>query len=393
MKNLTIVQIIRLAGMATWVLYPVGILFAFANRQGPYMALSAQDWLLLASLTLFGVCFWISMQDIPVSSPGLRNYVLLALQLAASLGVAFPVGDAGLVYLLAAEIPLVLKRQQAIKWILIQCAITVPWTWVIFFTGHYEVVGEFRNVPEFVQIGMISVAIIVWQLFAFSVGWFAANETRNRRELAYLNMELLAARLSLEEKSRVEERLRISRELHDVMGHHLVALNLQHELATRTLQDEFKSPILAASRIAKELLSETRKIVSVLRQDPTDDLMKFVATLQSKIPHPVIHCEMLNTFDIPNEIQHAFLRCIQEAVSNAIRHSSAGNIWIKLVRKDSILHLSIRDDGANCINITPGNGITGMRERIEQLGGKLSIATGISSGCQVLIEAQVLESK
>jgi signal transduction histidine kinase len=386
MKRLSIVQIIRSAGAMAWMLYPIGIILIFANRSSPLGDLSFGDILAFVALLTFGICFWVNMRDIPLNNPTGRHFVLLAMQLLASFGAALYFGDAGLLYVLAAEIPLVLKREQSVKWIVWQAVLSIPWSWFVFANGYYEASGEFKNISPTIQAGMVSIAVVTWQLFAFSVGWLAANETRNRRELARLNMELLAARQSLEEKSRVEERLRISRELHDVMGHHLVALNLQLELANRTIPNAEPSPITTAIKIAKDLLAEARKIVSVLRQEQTNDLTSFILTLQGTIPYPAIYLEVPEHLEAPNEVQHAFLRCIQEAVSNTLRHSNASKIWITLSQDAEHFHLSIQDDGAGFDDVPAGNGIAGMRERVEQLAGTMSLASSRGQGCRIDID-------
>jgi signal transduction histidine kinase len=386
MKKLSVVKLLRIAGMMAWLMYPVGMIVMFVNQPVPLEATPSGDWkdaVAIVSLLVFGPCFWFNMRNIPVSTPSKHHFILLALQLAAAMGVSMCVGDTGLTYVVAAEIPLVMKRDQSIKWMAVQALITLPWTWLIYESGLFAKVSEFQSLPPALLIGVTALVVITWQGFAFTIGWLAADEARNRRELARLNMELLAARQSLEEKSRVEERLRISRELHDVMGHHLVALNLQLELANRTIPNAEPSPITTAIKIAKDLLAEARKIVSVLRQEQTNDLTSFILTLQGTIPYPAIYLEVPEHLEAPNEVQHAFLRCIQEAVSNTLRHSNASKIWITLSQDAEHFHLSIQDDGAGFDDVPAGNGIAGMRERVEQLAGTMSLASSRGQGCRI----------
>lgn len=396
MKKLTVVQLLRIAGMLAWLMYPIGMIVMFANQPVPFEATPSGDWkdtIALVSLLVFGPCFWINMRNIPVSTPSKHHFILLALQLAAAMGFSMCVGDSALMYVVAAEIPLVMKRKQAIKWMAAQALLTLPLTWLIYESGHFAKVSEFESLPPALLIGVTALVVITWQLFAFTVGWLAADEARHRRELARLNMELFAARHSLAEKSRVEERLRISRELHDVMGHHLVALNLQLELASRTSQNENNSHISTASKVAKDLLAEARKIVSVLRQEPQDDLAHLLRSLQSSIPYPAIHLEIQSGWEAPNEVQHAFLRCIQEAVSNTLLHSNANNIWIALEHDAESLHLSIKDDGVGFDKIPAGNGLTGMQERIDQLAGTMLVTSQRDQGCVIKIDVPIKDRK
>jgi signal transduction histidine kinase len=380
MKKLTVVQLLRIAGMLAWLMYPIWFIVMLTAHPDPMGVSSSEDWegvVALLSLLVFGVCFWGNMRDIPVSAPSRQHFILLALQLVSAMGVSMFVGDSGLMYVLAAEIPLVMKREQSIKWISVQALLTLPWTWLIYETGHFVQVSELQALPPALLIGVTALVVISWQLFAFTIGWLAADEARHRRELARLNMELFAAHHSLAEKSRVEERLSISRELHDVMGHHLVALNLQLELASRTNRNENNSHILTASKVARDLLAEARKIVGVLRQEPQEDLAQLLHSLQSSIPYPAIHLDIQAGWEAPNEVQHAFLRCIQEAVSNTLRHSNASAVWIELRSSDGSLHLSVWDNGDSYAAAPEGTGLTGMRERVERLAGTMRI-----SGCQ-----------
>ena len=77
---------------------------------------------------------------------------------------------------------------------------------------------------------------------------------------------------------------------------------------------------------------------------------------------------------------HTVLRCVQEIITNAIRHSAAGNLWIELARTDTGVAIRARDDGRGAKEIRPGHGLTGMRERLEQVGGQLEIETQAAKG-------------
>ncbi len=74
------------------------------------------------------------------------------------------------------------------------------------------------------------------------------------------------------------------------------------------------------------------------------------------------------------------LRCAQELVTNAVRHSQATNLWIGLERSPEGISLTVRDDGSGTGELIPGNGINGMRERLRELGGRLDISTGPKLG-------------
>ena len=74
------------------------------------------------------------------------------------------------------------------------------------------------------------------------------------------------------------------------------------------------------------------------------------------------------------------LRCLQEIITNAIRHAAASNLWIELSRTGNGIAIRARDDGRGTRELRPGHGLTGMRERLEQVGGKLEIETQPGKG-------------
>jgi signal transduction histidine kinase len=69
------------------------------------------------------------------------------------------------------------------------------------------------------------------------------------------------------------------------------------------------------------------------------------------------------------------LRCAQEIATNAARHAAAENLWIELQQREGVLELRARDDGKGAADVQPGNGLRGMRERLERAGGALTIET------------------
>src|SRR4030095_15871945 len=105
------------------------------------------------------------------------------------------------------------------------------------------------------------------------------SEAAARDELATVNRELLSTRALLAESSRVEERLRISRDLHDTLGHHLTALSLQLDVASRLTEGKAADHVRQAHAIAKLLLSDVRNVVSELRGSARVDITQAIRSL------------------------------------------------------------------------------------------------------------------
>jgi signal transduction histidine kinase len=184
--------------------------------------------------------------------------------------------------------------------------------------------------------------------------------------------------------SRLAERERISRELHDTLGHHLTALSLNLEAASHLAQDNALVQIQRAQSVTKRLLSDVRGVVSALRGEDPIGLAHALKTLAASVPAPQIHLLIAEDLTINEPLRaHTVLRCIQEIITNTIRHAAAANLWIELARTDSGIAIRARDDGRGAKDVQPGHGLTGMRERLEQVGGRLEIETQPARGFRI----------
>jgi signal transduction histidine kinase len=217
------------------------------------------------------------------------------------------------------------------------------------------------------------------QLFVVHSAQVARSERSARHEL-----ELAQRRLA--ESSRDAERLRIARELHDVMGHHLTALSLTLEAGAHAPAEDREQALLEAQVLTKRLLRDVRQVVSALREAPVDfepELRRLAAEARGVRVH-------LPSFEATpglagGEAGRVLLRCAQEAVTNAVRHGGAANLWLELEASAGGLRLVARDDGRPGGPVEPGHGLAGLRERVEELGGR--IRWGAAEGGGFRIEA------
>jgi signal transduction histidine kinase len=225
------------------------------------------------------------------------------------------------------------------------------------------------------------------QVFAVMTGQIARRESVARQriaevherlraahtELAAAHAELGAAQARLAETSRTEERLRISRDLHDLVGHQLSALALNLEVASHVAEGAAVEPVQRSRRIAKDLLADVRAVVSRLRED-SPDLRTAISAVATHIPHPVIHLDIPDALVVPpGPARDALVRSIQEALTNAVRHSTADNVRVRVRQNGTAVTAEIHDDGQGAPVVSSGNGLTGMRERVEAVGGTLDL--------------------
>lgn len=215
-----------------------------------------------------------------------------------------------------------------------------------------------------------------------------------RRNAQRINHELLATRQLLEESIRIEERLNLSRELHDVAGHKLIALKLQLLLGVQQGAANDKT-LTDCGHLADELLQDIRRVVSTLRENEGVDLQAALRALDLGLKSPVLHFELDPTVRIAATKQaQALLHCAQEGLTNALRHSAAKNIWIRLVRKQQQIVLSVEDDGRGIdLPMHYGNGLTGLAERLTDIGGNLSIQRANMRGTILYATLQYVEQE
>jgi signal transduction histidine kinase len=223
--------------------------------------------------------------------------------------------------------------------------------------------------------------------FAFAIGLVARQQSEARDEQRRLNAELRATRALLAEGSRLSERMRISRELHDLLGHHLTALSLNLEVAGHLTQGRGQEHVRQAHTLAKLLLTDVREAVSQLREDGVVDLGIAIRSLVDGVPGVDIRLDMVEPFQVQDpECAHVLLRCAQELITNVVRHAGARTLWLRLAVDGRVVRVVARDDGRGADTLRVGIGLTGMRERVEGLGGALSIRTAPGTGFQVDIE-------
>ena len=227
--------------------------------------------------------------------------------------------------------------------------------------------------------------ILGFQAFAALTGHYAGSRERAREHLAQVNAELLATRCLLEESARAGERLKLSRELHDVAGHTLTALKLNLARLARDPALAGREELLVSSALADDLLGQIRQVVGTLRVHDGFDLRAALEALAQPIPSVRILIDIEDHLRVDDlEQAEALLRCAQEAITNALRHGRASEIRVALRRVDGALSFSIANDGVAPARLDFGNGLTGMRERLQAVGGTLEVETTPPRGLQVI---------
>ena len=205
----------------------------------------------------------------------------------------------------------------------------------------------------------------------------------------YLGLQILVHVLvrqlgSIGAAGRLEERLRIARDLHDALGHHLTALSLNLEVAAHTVEGAAAAPVRTAQSIARLLLADVRDVVSALHVEDRIDLPAALRRLAADIPEPRVHLSVTVPLTADPVRSQLVLRCAQEMITNAARHARARNLWLDVAERGPALEIRARDDGDGAAELRDGQGLRGMRARLELVGGTLSVATGPGAGFVVV---------
>lgn len=354
------------AGFVTWV--ASGVPSGLAIADGRLSGAGALTWLM--AFTAFGVAYALACFG-PSWRIEVERAVVLAQSMAAAIMVAVSRdGLAGATMVIAASqlAELVPVRVAAI-WIGLQTAVIAFRFWWLDGTLNALIVGG---------------GYLGFQMFAMATATLAFRERTAREELARANAELQATQALLAEDSRVAERLRISRDLHDMLGHHLTALSLQLEVASRLASGPASERVAEAHAITRLLLSDVRDVVSRLRESSRFDLASAIGGLAAAATQLHVHVDVADGTTIEDPLQaHAILRCVQEVITNAMRHAQARNLWISVQRRDDGIVLTARDDGRGVDAVTSGNGLRGMRERFEELSGRVDFSSKPGAGFEV----------
>jgi signal transduction histidine kinase len=259
----------------------------------------------------------------------------------------------------------------------------------------------------------IADSTVVWALLYGSLLFFASlmvsvvvREQAARRiaatvaaELEVANARLLGANDALRdahsrlaEASKAEERLRISRDLHDGMGNQLTALSLQLDLIGRLVDGAAVTHLDQAKALTTELIRDTRGVVSQLRDTRVSPRDK-IARLARSMPRPQTSLDLTEALDeVPEPVAETVVRLVQEGLTNAARHADAEHAWVVVSCAPDGLRLQVRDDGRGAPTLVPGNGLSGMAERVALLGGDLTWSSPSSGGFIVTASIPVTQA-
>ena len=234
----------------------------------------------------------------------------------------------------------------------------------------------------FAGVLAVSATAVVERLFVHLDGWtlfWAAGFSltlggsniffaeRNR-----MNRKLLRANEEIEHLAKVAERERIARDLHDVLGHTLSVIALKSELAGKLIErdpERAGKEIREVEQISRQALSDVRDAIRGYRaKGLAAELALAKTTLETA--GVTVQCDAASTVQLPAMQESVLALAVREAVTNVVRHAQARTCRLRLEQQNGSCRLEIEDDGRGGSSLE-GNGLRGMRERVEMLGGTL----------------------
>jgi NarL family two-component system sensor histidine kinase LiaS len=199
----------------------------------------------------------------------------------------------------------------------------------------------------------------------------------------------------------VEERQRLARDLHDAVSQQLFAISMTATAVGRTLDKDFEKArrqIHLIEEMASVAQSEMRALLLHLRpvhlegKQLSEGLLELLQELQTKVPID-ISWEMDKNIQLPKGIEDHLFRIVQEALSNTLRHSKATTMEIKLQHPPDAIRLTIRDNGIGFEMDHQKNasyGLVSMRERVNEVGGSITIVTAPDKGTRIEIRVPLV---
>lgn len=258
-------------------------------------------------------------------------------------------------------------------------------TSIALFTGRLDdPLNPAPGIAKAVTLAIISALL--------GSAWFIGDLVRERRtteeELQHKNDELVRQRAENERRAVLDERVRISRELHDVVAHHVSLMGVQAgaaRLALRQRPEQAEAALTEVERSSRQAVSELHRLLGFLRQDELESTapqptLNDLSLLIADVERAGIEVQFDNTIPssatLPTSVELTAYRLVQEAFTNALKHSSPAPVRLTVATAGPTLHVRVLDTGApypdRAIGPT-GHGLVGIRERIAFHGGELLV--------------------
>ncbi|GEM46496.1 sensor histidine kinase [Deinococcus cellulosilyticus] len=287
-----------------------------------------------------------------------------------------------------------------IGWCVLSFFLILPWcgwTAATGFLSYAVAMGAFQRSVRFnVSTVLLIVLLLLWLMVSQDVpaaalagNLFICISVGVGNHFGYRAMSSALVQKQTqpakEHLAQVAERERIARDLHDLLGHTLSVIVLKSDLASKLMErnaERAKQELQEVEKISREALTEVRLAVQGYKGT---DLKSELGRIKIALDAAGIQLEHLEeAVELSPEQQGTLQLVLREAITNIIRHAKAKTCWVSLQNVHAGVLLIIQDDGVGIQN-PQGNGMKGMRERTEALGGKFSVKSHPGQGTTIEI--------
>ncbi|GAA4986606.1 sensor histidine kinase [Actinopolymorpha pittospori] len=266
-------------------------------------------------------------------------------------------------------------------------AATIPWLYDRLGIAPSDAPQSEMPLWWQVELGMVTVAVTAAWATGRVVRWRRMVHAGIARQLA---LDAVAA-----------ERLRIARELHDIVGHSMSLIAVKATVANHIAAErpgETRAALLTIERTSRSALTEIRRLLDVLRSDtdPAADLGPSPGTadlsdLTDRLRSDGLRVDLRldGADDLPQAVDLTVFRIVQEALTNVMKHANAGHCQVTVLARDGGVHIEVSDDGRahrSSGRSPTGQGLIGMRERVAMYGGTLSTGPRPEGGFRVVAD-------
>ncbi|MCH1624588.1 sensor histidine kinase [Ferdinandcohnia quinoae] len=269
--------------------------------------------------------------------------------------------------------------------------ISIPFTFMNYLAFVFGVYIN-HNYPPFADISFVIPRMLeYWLIFGFSYMAKRSNEQSKQLEIAFQQLEIANAELA--EKTLIEERIRLSRELHDTIGHSLtttiVGLEVSKQLHEKGLTQKAIERIPTIQDQIKKSLQDIRLSSRTLHDNPLR--LSFKQQVENLLNNTAQQSDIIITHDIsdiqnlsPNQ-EITLYRALQEGLTNGIKHGKATQFSFSLKESGDHIQFHLQDNGNAGQGFEFGFGLTSMHERICAIGGTLELNLTQTKGCSLII--------
>ncbi|MDR3574129.1 MAG: sensor histidine kinase [Anaerolineaceae bacterium] len=358
--------------LALSLLLLMNILFAYPSRLSYLYPLAARQWIaLFISAFLIFSAIWMG---------GQFNAVYLIFMLCAQAAIERGIWPSGVVF-----------------------SVSILTILLAIYKSFGATTNDMISLASSTVAGILFVMLLAVLLIRYARQTERAERLLN--ELQAANTELETARQKEKELAIAEERVRLARDIHDGLGHHLTVLSIQLQAASKLVT---RDPQAAAEAIqacrteAQAALEEVRSSVSVMRQSPIElqplgeALESLVKNFEQLTGTPVRLQQQETPVQLSPFARQTLYRAIQESLTNVQKHGQrVRQVTVNLEVDADCIRLKIVNDGnepkETAVN-QPGFGLNGLRERVSQLDGTLSSGRIVSGGYQIEIMIPLREA-